>query len=126
MPPAPCICPRQSWAHLESLLGHQRSAQNTETCLSRETWSTAELGPVLANLLQSCLTLVTPWTIARQAPLSMGFFRQEYWSGLPCFILGDLPNPGIEPVSLTSPALVGRFFTSSATWEALGSCILSK
>ena len=60
----------------------------------------------------------TSWTVACQAPLSMGFFRQEYWSGLPCPPPGDLPNLGIEPTSLTSPALAGRFFTSSATWEA--------
>ena len=60
-------------------------------------------------------------TVAHQAPLSMGFSRQEYWSGLPCPSPGDLPDPGIEPVSLTSPALAlaGRFFTTSATWEAL-------
>ena len=51
---------------------------------------------------QSCLTLVTPWTVARQAPLSLGFSRQEYWSGLPFPSPGDLPNPGIEP---RSPAL---------------------
>ena len=56
---------------------------------------------------KSCPTLVTPWTIARQAPLSMGFSRQEYWSGLPRPSPGDLPNPGIEPESLTSPALAG-------------------
>ena len=61
---------------------------------------------------------VTPWTGACQAPLSMGFSRQEYWSGLPCPPPGDLPNPGIEPPSLKSPALAGRFFTTSATWEA--------
>ena len=42
---------------------------------------------------------VTPWTVARQAPLSMGFFRQEYWSGLPCRPPGDLPDPGIKPRS---------------------------
>ena len=48
----------------------------------------------------------------------MGFSRQEYWSGLPCPPPGDLPNLGIEPVSLMSPALAGRFFTSRATWEA--------
>ena len=47
----------------------------------------------------------TLWTIACQAPLSMGFFRQEYWSGLPFPFPGDLPDPGIEPVSLTSPTL---------------------
>ena len=48
---------------------------------------------------------MTPWTIALQAPLSMGFSRQEYWSGLPFSPPGDLPNPGIEPMSLMSSAL---------------------
>ena len=60
----------------------------------------------------------TPWTIGRQAPLSMGFSRQENWSGLPCPPLGDHLSPGIEPTSLMSPALAGMFFTTSATWEA--------
>ena len=60
---------------------------------------------------------VTLWIVARQAPLSMGFSRQEYWSGLPC-PPPDLPDPGMEPVSLMSPALAGRFFTTSATSEA--------
>ena len=62
--------------------------------------------------------LATLWTVAHQAPLSMRFSRQEYWSRLPCPPLGDLPDPGIEPTSLTSPALVGGFFTTSTTWEA--------
>ena len=62
---------------------------------------------------------VTPWTIACQASLSMGFSRQEYWSGLPLSPPGHLSNPGIEPASLSSPALAGRFFTTSATGEAL-------
>ena len=62
-----------------------------------------------------CATL---WTIAHQAPLSMGFSRQEDWSGLPCPAPGDLPDPGIRPVSLMSPALAGGFFTTSITWEA--------
>ena len=53
---------------------------------------------------------VTLWTVALQAPLSMGFFREEYWSGFPCHPPGDLPDLGIELVSLKSPALVGRFF----------------
>ena len=48
----------------------------------------------------------------------MGFSRQEHWSELPCPSPGDLPDAGIEPVSLTSPALAGRFFTASATWKA--------
>ena len=47
----------------------------------------------------------------------MGFSKQDYWSGLPCSPPGDLPDPGIEPASLTSPALAGGFFTTSATWE---------
>ena len=62
----------------------------------------------------------TLWTVARQAPLSMGFSRQEYWSGVPCPPPGDLPDLGIEPLSLMSAALAGRFFTTSPTWEVLG------
>ena len=63
-------------------------------------------------------SLATPWTVAYQAPLSLGFSRQEYWSGLPCPPPGDLRNPGIKPTSLVCPALAGEFFTMSATWEA--------
>ena len=59
----------------------------------------------------------TSWTVAYQAPLSMGFSRQGYWSGLPFPPRGDLPDPGIEPTSLPSPALAGRFFTTTTTWE---------
>ena len=58
------------------------------------------------------------WTVACQAPLSMGFSRQEHWSGLPWPLQGDLPNSEIKPDSLMSPALAGRFFTAGATWEA--------
>ena len=61
---------------------------------------------------------MTLWTVAYQAPLSWGFSRQEYWSGLSCPPPGDLPNPGIKPMSLTSSALANRFFTTSATREA--------
>ena len=57
---------------------------------------------------------VTLWTVAHQAPLPMEFSRQEYWSGLPIPPPGDLPNPGIEPLSLMSPALADRLFTTSA------------
>jgi len=60
----------------------------------------------------------TLWTVARQAPLSMGFSRQDYWSGLPFPSPGDLPYPGLEPTSLASPVLVGRFFTTSTRQEA--------
>ena len=62
----------------------------------------------------------TPWTVAHQAPLSMGFFRQEYWSRLPFSTPGGLPNPGIEPMSLSSPALAGRFFTIAIPGKPLG------
>ena len=66
-----------------------------------------------AKLLQSCLTLC-------QRPLSMGFSRQEYWSGVPCPSPGDLPDPGIESASLTSPVLAGWFFFFYH-WSNLGS-----
>ena len=69
----------------------------------------------------SVVTVACQVTVAWQAPLSMGFPRQEYWSGLPFPPTGDLPNPGIEPVSLMSPELAGRFFTTSTTWEILSS-----
>ena len=61
---------------------------------------------------------VTPWSVAHQAPLSMGFFKQEYWSGFPCPPPEEIPNPVIEPETLTSPALEGRVFITSATWKA--------
>ena len=60
--------------------------------------------------------LVTLWTVACQAPLSMGFSKQEYWSGLSCPPPGDIPDPGIKA---TSSAMAGRFCTTSATWKAL-------
>ena len=68
----------------------------------------------------SCVRLcAAPWTVAHQAPLSMGFSSQQYCSGLPCPPAGDLPNPGAEPSSLMFPILAGEFFASSATWETL-------
>ena len=67
------------------------------------------------RVLSHIWLFLTPWTIARQAPLSMGFSRQEYWSELPSPSPEYLPNPGIKPVSL---AFVSVFFTTSATWEA--------
>ena len=70
----------------------------------------------------SCFSRVqlsaTLGTVAHQATLSMGFSRPEYWNGLPWPPSGDLPNPGIQTTSLMSPALAGRFFTVSASWEA--------
>ena len=67
------------------------------------------------SLFSHVQLFMTLRTIVHQAPLSMGFSKQEYWSGLPCPPPGDLPNPGIEPESLASPALADGFFTTSAT-----------
>ena len=68
----------------------------------------------------SCVPLfVTLWTVAHQAPVSTGFSRQEYWSRLPCPPPEDIPCPGLEPASLTPPALEDRFFTTTITWETL-------
>ena len=73
-------------------------------------------GCMRAQSLKSCPdSFATPWTVARQVSLSMEFSRQEYWSGLPCPSPGDLPNPGIRPMSLGFPALAGKFFTTSDT-----------
>ena len=72
---------------------------------------------VHVRMLSWSVLFVTPRTTACQAPLSMEFSRQEYWSGLPFPPLGDLPDSGIEPASLVSPVLAGRFFTSVPTWN---------
>ena len=64
----------------------------------------------MISSINVCVLSGTPWTVAHQAPLSMGVSRQEYWSGLPFPPLGDLPNPGTEPVSPEAPALAGWFF----------------
>ena len=79
---------------------------------------------VCAKSLQSCLTLLVPETVVHQTPLSIGFSRQEYWNGLPCPPSEDLPDPGIEPQTLMSPAFAGGFFITSTTWE--GICCSSK
>ena len=63
---------------------------------------------------------VTLWTVAHQTPLSMGFSRQEYWSGFQCPPPGDLPDPGAEAMSFASPELAGGSFTTSSTDQDLG------
>ena len=76
--------------------------------------------PNLASVcicVQSCMTAWDPWTIACQAPLSVGLSRKEYCSGLPCPIPGNLSDPGIEPISLASPALTGGFFPIVPSWK---------
>ena len=80
-----------------------------------------ELIPMLrvCTLISSVVSdsFVTQWSVACQVPLSMGFSRQEYWSGLPFPPPGDLPDPRIKTMLLTSPALAGRFFSTGTIWE---------
>ena len=73
----------------------------------------------MLNCFSRVQLFATLWVAAYEAPLFMGSSRQEYWSGLPCPSLKDLLNPGIEPMSLMSPALARGFFTTSTTWEAI-------
>ena len=70
---------------------------------------------------------MTPWTVVLQAPLSMGFSSQEYWSGLPYSPPGELPDPGMKTASLVAPALAGRLFTTkySGTSVSMGSASLT-
>ena len=77
-----------------------------------------------AQLFSHVWLFVAPWAIAHQAPLSMGFTRQEHWSGLPLHTPGDLPDPGIEPMYLASPAVARGFFTPSATWKIVFHLVL--
>ena len=104
-----------SWSHKESDMTEQLNWPELnhlmKVCQSR-IWRKV---CVCAKSLQLCLTLWDPMNCSLQAPLSMGFSRQEYWSGLPCPSLGCLPDPGIKSMSLRYPALVGRFFTTITT-----------
>ena len=84
-------------------------------------WNFFSVGKIQIKIYvcaQLCLTFCDPMTVAHQGPLSMGFSRQEYWSGLLFPPPGDLLDPGIEPESLVSPALSGKFFYRCTTWEA--------
>ena len=74
----------------------------------------------MLSLFSHVQPFVAPWTVAHQAPLSMGFSRQEYRSGLPFALPWDLPDPGIEPTSHMSPALAAGFFTTRPPGKPLG------
>ena len=76
------------------------------------------LQSMCAKALQLCWTLCNSMDLACQGFLSMGFSGQEYWGGLPCPPAGTLPNPGIKPVSVTSPSFADGFFITRTTWEA--------
>ena len=83
-----------------------------------QKWARPERACMLSHFSRVWL-FATPWTAAHQALLSREFPRQEYWSGMPFLPPGDLPDPGIEPMSLMLLALAGGFFTTSANWEEL-------
>ena len=115
--------PQWSWGHhlirLLSLVGWHNPWGLSQEWVSGSGWAqeprqTAWHARML-NYFSHVWFFVTLWTVAHQAPLSMGFFRQEYWSGLPCPPPGDLHDPGIEPKSLSSLALEGGLFISSTT-----------
>ena len=74
---------------------------------------------VLLSHFSRVQLFVTPWTVARQAPLSMGFSRQEHWNWLSFPLPGDLPNPGIKPASPASPALQEDSLPSEPLWKSL-------
>ena len=83
-------------------------------------WATAKRLEYVCVCAQSLSCVwVTLWPVAQQVPPSLEFPRQKYWSGLPFTLPGDIPNPGTEPVSLASPALAGRFFTTAPSGKYL-------
>ena len=99
--------------HIRDETGYQ-----TRSVCTRRALTPADTNISVSDVLSRVWLFAAPWTVACQAPLSVEFCRQEYWSGLPLPTPEDLPDPGIEPSSLKSPALVGGFFITSATWEA--------
>ena len=112
-------CLLRHWDEYFTILKWFLSRQNITKVFNTLKWfsfSTREC--MCAQSLSRFWLFATLWTLACHSPLSMGFSRQEYWSGLQFPTPGSFSNLGIEPTSLTSPALASRFFTTSATWEA--------
>ena len=105
-----------------SLIKTNGTCYKVENIILHESSQLPKVTYYMGACMLSCFShvwlCVIPWTVVHQAPLPMVFSRLEYCSGLPCPPPGDLPNPGFELASLTSPALAGKFFTTSATWEA--------
>ena len=105
---------------------HRRKMREKKKRMNKKLgpWCHLERKSVSFNMMlclvaQLCPTLVTPWTVAFQALLSMKFSRQVYWSWLPFPTPGDLPDQEIEPASLASPALAGGFFTTAHAGDLL-------
>jgi len=128
----------QTWEKIFSITNHQENAiQNHSEILSHPCqngyypkvtskcwrwWREGSPPALLCVCTRSCPAPATPWTVAHQAPLSVEFSRQQYWSGLPFPTLGDFPDPGIEPKSLASPALARRILYLCTIWEAPMQC----
>ena len=96
------------------------------TCFKYFTFCFSKFIPIVLSHFSHVWLFATVWATAHQASLSMGFSRQESWSGLPCPSPGDLPNLGIEPVSLRSPALAGKFLLLAPPGEPDPSQIIPK
>ena len=108
-----------------SSLQHQARKARTWFCKEKQAiLETHFMYVCLLSRFSHVWLFETPWIAAHEGPLSMGFSKQEYWSGLPCPPPGDPPSAGFKPVSLTAPALAGGvgggrcIFTAKATWEA--------
>ena len=96
----------QRLIQLQPLIVLRGGAKRWKPCLLKE------YHPCMSSKL-----FATPWTVAHQAPVSMEFSRQEYWSGLPFPSPGDLPDPERDQMCLGPFILAGRFFTTGGTWE---------
>ena len=127
------ISRQEYWMGCHDLLHGIFSTQGSNLCLlCLLHWQVDSLplnylqSPYTYKCVLSCFSCIrlfaTLWTVAHQAPLSMGFSRQEYWSGLPCPPPRHLPNPGIKPASPVSPAWTGRFFTTEAPGKPINIC----
>ena len=126
-PPESQLCPLSlHLAQNQAQHGTDNSWESPHNISFENTVLTQERGDICILMCVHAFVLITSimsdsfailWTVAHQAPLSMGFSRQEHWNGLPCPPPGDLPNSEIEPTSYMSPALSDGFFTTSAAWE---------
>ena len=101
----------------DSIFVHSWSRKNSQKSYVLWVCLQVYFEPCVLSHFSHVWLFATSWTVAHQAPMPVGFSKQEYWSELPCPLPWDLPDPGIKPWSLASPALAGRFFTTSASWE---------
>ena len=121
----PTLCDAWTVAHLAppSMKFSRQEYQSGLPFPSLGTYSYVGLNSLSFSVCVHAVTHVqlfmTPWTVAHQAPLSMEFSRQEYWSGSPFSTPGDPPDPGIKPTSIVSPALAARFFTTEPPGKPL-------